>query len=357
MPAWITALGHTLPGPAIPQDVLAEWIVQRLAPGTDADRARLFARRSGVQARHSVLDLFGAEGETLYPRNAPHGDARARSALFDRHATPLAASAARNAGVGSTIDPASITHVIVATCTGAVAPGIDLQLIPALGLRNGVRRTMVGFMGCYAAMPALRLARDTALADASAKVLVVCCELSSLHLHPGPADDLLVGAMLFGDGAAAAVIEAGNAPRGIGLRIGADACAVAPDSADQMAWIADAQGFELRLSPLVSKSLGGVLPGLSDTLLGDMPRADAHWLVHPGGPRILDAAEIILGLPAGACDPGRRALASAGNRSSSTVLAMLCDSLADTGAKPWSTAVMFAFGPGLTAEGLRIDRG
>lgn len=349
MDAWITAIGHALPGAPITQPALVDWLRPRLAPGTGEGRLERFAERSGVGQRHSVLDWFGPEGEALFPLGRPHGDATARSAAFVRHAPTLAAAAVRAAG----IDPTSVTHVVVATCTGAVAPGIDLALLPLLGLRSSVRRTVVGFMGCYAALPALRVARDTVLADPAARVLVVCCELSSLHLQPGPEDDLLLGCLLFGDGAAAALVEASEEPRGTGLRLVRDACRVALDSSDQMAWTAGPQGFLLRLSPRVATSLGGVLPEVADELLAGRPRADARWFVHPGGPRILDAAERVLDLPAGAADSGRAALASAGNRSSATVLAMLADSLAE----PWrGPAVCLAFGPGLTAEGLLVER-
>ncbi len=174
MSAWITHLGHALPGPPLPQSDITSWLSQRLAPGTDPIRLRRFSQLSGVDFRHAAIDLFGAEGDALYPANGTPADTLVRSQAFARLAAPLAAAAVRAAcpgGVGA------ITHLIVATCTGAVAPGLDLQLIELLDLPRSVRRTMVGFMGCYAALPALRIAADTVRADPLARVLVVCCEL------------------------------------------------------------------------------------------------------------------------------------------------------------------------------------
>ena len=347
MPAWITHIGHAVPGTPISQEALVEWLVPRLAPGASPERLRHLARRSGVATRYSVLDLFGAEGEAMFPIGRPVADTGVRTAAFVRHAGPLAAAAVVTLG----IDLARVTHLVAVTCTGAVAPGLDLDLVTRLSLPPATRRTQIGFMGCHAAIPALRLARDTVLADSRARVLVVCCELSSLHLTPGPDDDLLVGGLLFGDGAAALLVT--GEPSGCALALANDATMVVADSADQMAWTASAAGFHLRLSPRVPQSLSAVLPALAHTLLGEVPADRVRWIIHPGGPRIITAAEQALGLPAGAGDASRAALASAGNRSSGTVLAILADSLA----QPWTgPAVLTAFGPGLTAEAIRVDR-
>lgn len=350
MNVWLTHLGHALPGPALAQSDITDWLARRLVPGSDADRFRRFAARSGVSARHSVVDLFGGEGDRLYPSGAPHADAGARSRLFAERALPLAVAAVRDACPG---ELPAITHVVVATCTGAVAPGLDLQLIDALGLSRSVRRIMVGLMGCYAAVPALRAAWDACRADPQAVVLVVCCELSSLHLQPGPDDDALLGACLFGDGAAAAIVRSAPRPLGLGLSIVRDACAVVPDTAGHMAWQACATGFSLRLSPAVSRSLALDLGPVVDRLLGDQPRASTRWTVHPGGPRILDDVERHLSLPAGTLDASRAALAAAGNRSSGTVLSILRDQTASHWSGPLA---LLAFGPGLTAEGLFFER-
>lgn len=350
MHAWISHVAHALPGRAIAQADIASWMEARLPPGSDPARLRRFSTRSGVDFRHSVLDLFGAEGEAMYPAGRPHADALERSRAFARLAPPLAVQAVRAACPEGL--PA-ITHLVVATCTGAVAPGLDLLLIDALGLPRSTRRTMIGFMGCYAAMPALRVAWDTVRADPAAKVLVVCCELGSLHLQLGPDDDALVAACLFGDGAAAAVVQASEEPVGLGLRMVRDACEVVPDTGDQMAWIAAADGFRLRLAPGIPRSLTTVLPGLTDTLLGGLPRSESRWAVHPGGPRILNDVSRGLGLAEDALAASHEALRSAGNRSSGTVLAIIGEMCRSSWSGPLAA---YAFGPGLTAEGLLLHR-
>lgn len=349
--AWITGLGSSLPATEVLQEDFAAWMEPRLAGGTDPSRWRRFSRLVGVRSRRSVIDLYGDEGEAFFPRD---GIGRAgtgeRNRLFDERALPLAAAAVRAVGD----DLAGITHLVVATCTGAIAPGLDIRLVRALGLDPGVRRTAIGFMGCYAAIQALRVARDAVLARPGSRALVVCCELSSLHLQPGPADDALLAACLFGDGASAAIVEAGERPRGLGLRLSGDASALIPDSADHMVWYAGDQGFVLGLSPRITGAIAADLAPLCDRLLGPgVPAREARWVVHPGGPRILDAAERALALRDGALDGSRRALAEAGNRSSGTVLAILEQEMRSAWSGPLG---MVAFGPGLTAEALLVER-
>ncbi|MBA2480220.1 MAG: type III polyketide synthase [Planctomycetes bacterium] len=350
--AWITHVGHAMPGPAVAQREFATWMEPRLVPGTSVARWRRFSERVGVAFRHSVLDVFGAEGQAFWPIEGrePPGTAE-RSRMFDRRALPLAVSAVSAAGIR---DLSGISHVVVATCTGAIAPGLDIQLVEALGLARSVRRTVIGFMGCYAAIPALRVARDACRADPSAKVLVVCCELSSLHLQAGPSDDALLAACLFGDGASAALVAGGDAPGPAAVRIVGDASALIPDTSAHMTWYAGDRGFVLGLSPAITSSLSRDLGRLcADMLPPGVAPSQARWIIHPGGPRIVDVAAKTIGIDESHVAASRRALNQGGNRSSGTVLAILADELT----RPWSGPMgMFAFGPGLTAEALLLER-
>ena len=350
-PVWITHLGHALPGDPLPQSEMAAWIERRVRPGSNLDKLHRFATRSGVDTRHSVLDLLGHDGEDFYPEQKPWPDAGVRNRIFASHALPLALAAVRNAcpeGI-----PAGITHLVVATCTGAVAPGLDIQLVEALGLGPRVRRTVVGFMGCYAAIPALRVARDACAADPAARALVVCCELGSLHFQPGPADDELLAACLFGDGAGAAVLRASDEPAGLGLRFAGDAARLIPHTTGEMAWEAGPQGFLLRLSPTVARALGADLDPLTEELLGGRAIGDCCWAIHPGGPRIVEAVGRRLGLDGPALTHSLAALAAGGNRSSATVLDILGR---HARAGITGACALVAFGPGLSAEALLVER-
>jgi alpha-pyrone synthase len=349
---WISHLGHALPGPPVTQEEAVRWMEPRLRPGSDHERFLRFAARSGIAFRHTVLDIHGAEGEAFYPTGERAGaDMGQRSRAFAEKAPPLALAAVAKAcpaGLGD------ISHVIVATCTGAVAPGLDIQLAKALGLRSDLRRTCITFMGCYAAIPALRTAWYTCRAEPGARVLVVCCELSTLHLKAGPADDQLIAALLFADGASAAVVESGPAPVGLGLRIAGDASALLPDSEDQMTWLAGHDGFALTISPKVHGSIGQDIRPFAERLLGaSRSVATLRWAVHPGGPRIIESVERKLGLADGTLANSRAALAEGGNRSSATIMTILERELRSD----WrGDLAMMAFGPGLTADALLVER-
>jgi len=349
-PVWISHLGHSHPGPSLDQGDLTGWMATRLAPGSDPQRFARFAQRCGVDRRHSVLDLRGGEADALYPPDGRRPGHDRVSELFAQRAAPLAAEAVRRACDGEA--PAGISHLVTATCTGAVTPGFDVQLVQRLGLGQGVRRTMIGFMGCYAAIPALRLARDICRAEPAARVLVVCCELCSLHLELGPADDALIAACLFGDGAAAAVVEAGPEPLGAGIALGADCSLLAGDGDESMAWRAGPHGFSISLSPYLARAIAQDLEPLVAALAPD-GASSRDWFVHPGGPRIIDAVAGRLGLDEAAVAGSRRALREGGNRSSMTILAMVADAVA----RDWrGSAVAVAFGPGLTIDAIGLER-
>ncbi|MCP3427280.1 hypothetical protein NBM05_15010, partial [Rothia sp. AR01] len=132
-----------------------------------------------------------------------------RNAFYAREAPRLFVEAARAAVAACPgLEPAAVTHLVTASCTGFYAPGPDLDVVRALGLPRSVKRSHLGFMGCYAAFPALRQAAEICGSDPDAVVLVVCAELCSIHLRTANDPDTIRGASLFADGAAAAVVTA-----------------------------------------------------------------------------------------------------------------------------------------------------
>ena len=205
----------------------------------------------------------------------------------------------------------------------------------------------VTFMGCYAAVAALRSARHIVRSDADARVLVVCVELSTLHLQDNPALEPLLAMLQFGDGAAAALVTA--APRGFALDH--PFATTLPDSAALIRWDITDHGFAMHLSGEVPARIAA---GLSDPAFaaaatgGRAPLEIDGWAVHAGGRSILDAVEHSLKLPDDALDASRAVLSDYGNMSSATlmfVLARLLDG------PPVRNGVALAFGPGLAAEG------
>ncbi|MCT2558410.1 type III polyketide synthase [Tsuneonella sp. YG55] len=321
------------------------WALSRLGESREAKLFERMANRSGIEHRWSILDAEDArldEGVGFYGGEAP--STAARMAIYAEAAPELALRAI--AGLPELGKP---THLVVASCTGFVAPGIDQVIARRLGLGDDVERVLVGFMGCYAAVTALRTARHIVRSEPDARVLVVTVELSSLH-HQEEMDlePLLMGAQ-FGDGAAAAIVT-GNEP---GLALGEGISAALPDSEDLITWRIGDTGFHMRLSGEVPGRIAAALadPAVQRRITGGWPPEDiAAWAVHAGGRSILDAVEKGLRLAPTALDESREVLRMCGNMSSSTLMFALKAILRG---RPES-GVALAFGPGLAMEGFRF---
>ena len=348
MPAYLHAVGTAVP----PHDVhhaFIKWANARVEPRAQALFARM-AGRAGIEHRWSVLPGVGGESAVeaggFYAEAAP-GTA-ARMALYAQEAPILAVNAIEK--LANQVECSRITHLVVASCTGFVAPGIDQIIAERLGLPSSVERLLIGFMGCYAAVVALRSARHIVRSEPDARVLVVTVELSSLHLQDDVALEPLLAMLQFGDGAAAALVtgEAG------GIELGQPFTATLPDSADLIRWTITDTGFAMHLDGAVPGRIGQALGGddFVATVTGGTSPAALFWAVHAGGRSILDAVQSALALPPEALAPSRAVLADNGNMSSATLMFVLARLLAEP--PPLSDGVALAFGPGLAAEGLAL---
>jgi predicted naringenin-chalcone synthase len=314
-------------------------------------------RRAQVRTRGSVLLATADGGDPQQTFFAPAQDAAdrgpttaARLERYAREAPVLAGMAADRALNAAGVSARDITHVVTVSCTGFVAPGIDVRLITALGLRPDVERTQVGFMGCHGALNGLRVAAAQAARHAEARVLLCAVELCSLHFRYGWHEDGLVANSLFADGAAACVVGPSPAGPGGGLAIAANGSILLPDSERAMGWRIGDHGFEMRLDATVPDVVGQRLHDWLEQWLrrhGQSIAGIGSWAIHPGGPRLLSRVVAGLGLPDDSVAMSRQVLAEHGNMSSPTVLFIL-DRLARRAApRPY---VALAFGPGLSVE-------
>jgi alpha-pyrone synthase len=263
---------------------------------------------------------------------------------YEAEAPILAQRAVSRLNLGES--KAEITHLIVTSCTGFSAPGIDLQLIQRLGLNPSIERTIIGFMGCYAAINALKLARHIVRSEPSSKVLLVSIELCTLHFQEAGDLEAMMPFLLFADGCAAALVSAEPA----GLSIESFYAAILPEAAAQMAWYIRDLGFDMVLSSRIPASVGEAIARASAGILSGAAPGDIElWAVHPGGRAILDAVEAAFRLPLTALNASRRILRDFGNMSSATVLFVL-GALLDEKRRPGARGCAMSFGPGLTAE-------
>ncbi|MCT2084958.1 type III polyketide synthase [Microbacterium enclense] len=357
MTASILSIGTAVPRTRVAQSALRDLFAAQ--PGFDRRSQRLVGAAfdaAAIDTRHTVLpQLAGgaadgiaalADGELTMP---PTG---ARNDEYRRTAPALFAEAAEEALAGSGLDRRAVTHVVTVSCTGMFAPGPDYLLVRDLDLSPNVERYHLGFIGCAAAIPAVRLAARIVAADPDAVVLVAAAELCSLHWQTSSDPDQIVAASVFADGAAAAVVTAAD-PARPGLDLEGFATFVTDDGEKDMAWTVGDSGFEMTLTPEVPRIIGREIAAIAASVLGDLDAIDA-WAVHPGGRSILDRVESALSLDATALEPSRDVLRAHGNMSSATLLFILRDLLADAARRDGDRVAALAFGPGLTVEAARL---
>lgn len=314
-------------------------------------------RKAGVSNRYTAVPhqraLEWLPAANLEDSQAPLPAVRGpttgeRMQLFAEHALPLARQAAERAIGESKVQRHEITHLVIVSCTGFAAPGVDVGLIQGLQLPATTQRIQVGFMGCHGAINGLRAAQALAAADRQANVLFCAVELCSLHYRFDWDPPKIVANALFGDGAAAVVGRAGS--RENGWSVAATGSCLLPDSQDAMSWNIGDYGFEMTLAASVPELIRQHLrPWLAQWLgaLGHSIDSVGSWAIHPGGPRILHACGEALGLAREQLAVSEEVLAEYGNMSSPTIL-FIADRLRRRGAP--LPCVALAFGPGLTAE-------
>ncbi|WP_309131755.1 type III polyketide synthase [Brevibacterium sp.] len=320
---------------------------------------------SGIERRHSVVDEMSFDATAESPRffdasrslilNPSTGT---RNAIYVSEAGPLFVAAAR-AALDSCpdLDAHDVTHVITVSCTGFFSPGPDYRIVRELGLAPSVQRYHLGFMGCYAAFPALRQAKTICDADPDAVVLVVSAELCSIHVRVSDDPDTILGSSLFSDGAAAALITGREFGAGRALRLDHFETVLTPVGEEAMAWNIGDNGFEMVLGTYVPKIIDDHIVGALDPLLAHDESLAAleyrqidHWAIHPGGRSILDKVERRLDLDEDQLVPSRTVLRDYGNMSSATVLFVLKQILEQPGSGDGERICSMAFGPGLTVE-------
>ncbi|MFD1142044.1 type III polyketide synthase [Larkinella insperata] len=365
MDSYITAIGTAVPRYGFSQAQIASFMAEALQ-FDERNRRKLqtLYRLTRIDRRHSVLPDYGTSpGEyTFFPNTPdlePFPTVGQRMDIYRKEALPLALAAIEDLyPIGKAVQP---THLITVSCTGMYAPGLDIDLIEALNLPTTLHRTAINFMGCYGAFNALKTADAFVRADPSARVLVVCLELCTLHFQKKTDDDQLLSNALFADGAAAVLIEAQPerqypAPA---FRMRTFFCDLWPDGKKDMGWIINDHGFEMTLTSdvptVIQHGIGKALSRLlehSGLAIQDI----THYALHPGGRKILEVIEEQLGIDSHENRFAYEVLRQYGNMSSATVLFVLKAIRNHLLTEPQTGNILScAFGPGLTLESMILE--
>jgi alpha-pyrone synthase len=361
--SFITAISTANPSHRIPQSLIAEFMLKTMQfQNGESRKLKTLFKASGIAYRHSVLSDYGkTDNFNFYPETSEtkFPSTTDRLAIFRTHALPLSVSAAEgifNQRLGLKKD--EITHLVVVCCTGMYAPGLDIELVKALGLKSSVHRTAINFMGCYAAFNALKIADAFCKSEENAKVLVICTELCSLHFQRPATDDNLLANALFADGSAATLVEA-KTDSACQLELKGFHNDLAPDGKNDMAWTIGDLGFEMKLSSYVPDIIKNGIGELTKTLLKKISSEFSnvkHFAIHPGGKKILEVIEQELHITKEQNRAAYTVLENYGNMSSATVLFVLKELLKSLNKKNEGEQILsFAFGPGLTLESMILQ--
>ena len=307
---------------------------------------------SSIDTRYSVIPDYQlpTDQRTFFPRNDdldPVPSTAQRNALFCVEANNLSTLAVRRLlDQLPGFDPQRITHLVTVSCTGFSAPGFDLHLVKEFNLAPGIHRFHIGFMGCFAAFPALKLAKSLVQSTPGAQVLVVDVEACTLHFQKDFEPDVVVANALFADGAAALLVSGDEGT----LQLHDFRSHIIPGSENDMAWIIGETGFDMKLSSYVPRLIEGNIEAVLERLFaasGWDRAALKLWAVHPGGRAILDKTAAVLGLNNDELAVSYDILRRFGNMSSVTIFFVLKEML---DRKLKGKLFACAFGPGLTVE-------
>ena len=304
------------------------------------------AERSGINARSSPLNVSGTAGKDevdayWFYRTGQFPSTAERMRLYERFAPVLLRRALDRLALTQE-ERQRIRHVVVTSCTGHYAPGLDFEALDYLQLDPSVERTMIGFMGCYAAINALKQARHIVRSQPEDSVLVINLEICTLHMQESQDLGEVLSFLVFGDGCAVSLVSA----KPTGLELTGFKAIRLDNTADLITWHIGDQGFDMVLSGKVPLAVSQALQMYKAELLGD--GNVSLWAVHPGGRSVLDAVQEALDLPPDALDASREVLCRHGNMSSATVMFVL-ESILQS-AQPGKAGCAMSFGPGLTAE-------
>ena len=357
MESKIISIGTAVPAFRHEQENILGFM-QQIYAFTETDRRKLkfLYHKSSIDTRYSVIPDYSRSIQDwkFYPHAEslePFPSLEQRMIWYNKYAPPLSVDAIRQC-LGNKFRKQEITHLITVSCTGMSAPGLDLQIMELMDLPKNIFRTSINFMGCYAAIHAMKMADFICRGDSKARVIVVCTELCTLHFQREATMDNIASSLIFADGSAAALITPDEFPsKGIYLKDFYSE--VMPNGKKDMGWELSSTGFIMTLSNYVPDLIEEDFESLVQRALrkkGMNQDEISYWCIHPGGKKILESVYKSLHFQNGHLDHSYDILKEYGNMSSPTILFVLDRIMRDLDQSSKKNIFGAAFGPGLTME-------
>ena len=358
---YIRAITTAVPANKTTMNDLLEWSDTAYSDSRTLRKFKFIVQRSGIHSRFSVLPDFQKGGGDFFGTNTDASEelpaTSTRLKLFKTAAIEIGTKAAVECLENASLKPGDITHIIAVSCTGIMAPGLEILWSKTLGLPQETQRLTVNFMGCYAAFHALRLAKLICSEQAAARVLIIAAEFCTLHFRNTNREADLLSTAIFADGCAALILEGESSGKTQVKWLGG--ISRLADAPDDMSWNILEDGFEMQLTGNVPVIIEEHILSVFLELLRkhQVNREDIdYFAIHPGGKNVLHAFEKAIGIDSEILRESYHVLSNYGNMSSPTVLFVLKEVMENFEASEKKSALVFsaAFGPGLTIEAALI---
>ncbi len=347
--------------PIAKEDLVQFYTRSLAASGMPAITKKLgiLMEKTKIIDRYSCIPDFKGKEQQLFTDENYIQPVERRMEVYKKMVLPLATKAIDALLLKNNIQTTDITHLITVSCTGLFAPGLEFLVADHFNLHH-TEKIALNFLGCYAAIKALKHAHFIAQANPEACVLIVCVELCSLHFFPSIIDEDIVANLLFADGAAAVFVcgdESNLIKNKQVLRIETIGSACIPHSGDLMTWDISSVAFRMYLNKHLVKTIKENIEPVVNGFLMDRRSETDYWAIHPGGVRIVEAVKDSLQLNDDNVEDSMYVLKHFGNMSSPTILFILNRILRKIRIAEHSTSKRIfgcAFGPGLTVEMIQL---
>jgi predicted naringenin-chalcone synthase len=361
---YISDIATAVPGNAITNEEVITYYTEMLNRCNETalkQRIPKLVTNSYIERRYSCLPDFNTSRNELFSSGNYNPDVGKRLAVYNEKVLPLAIEAVDSLLHRTGVSLSGITHIITVSCTGMSAPGLEFRIAEHYNLMN-IEKTALNYLGCYAAIQAVREADYIARACPDARILIVCVELCSLHFNSSFVMEEVIANLLFADGAAALFVMGDKVPvheEIPGFHIDATSCYTIPDTMELMTWSITSASFRMYLNRGIAEAIRIHAGDVVRDFISEDPAVIDCWAIHPGGIRILRAVQEALKLPDEKIAPSLEILQLYGNMSSPTVLFILQKIFSRLRRQPHELSnkkiVTCAFGPGLNIELLRLS--
>jgi alpha-pyrone synthase len=323
-------------------------------------KTNFLLEKTKISNRYSCIPDFDGKEHELFTNNNYEPSVEKRMEVYKAKILPLAAKSIEALLNKNKIEPSEITHLITVSCTGLFAPGLEFLVAEYFELQH-TEKIALNFLGCYAAIKALKHANYIAQANPEACILIVAAELCSIHFSPSITDEDIVANLLFADGAAAAIICSDNSQmikNKLVLNIDNIGSACIPHSADLMTWDISSSAFKMYLNKHLVQAIKSNIEPVVNGFLKERSSEIDYWAIHPGGVKIVEGVQESLQLDERQVEDSMYILKNYGNMSSPTILFILHRILLNIRSaehRHGKSIFACAFGPGLTVEMIQLS--